>query len=206
MRRSSLETLTHMNTSAALPTRPSRGFTLMELLVVVAIIMILAALSLGGLRFMQGKQAEKKCRAQIAMLSSALEEYKLDFGRYPVANDTGTAGDMGSNVLFVALYWDSDGNGAGVGADPNQRIYLPELDPGSTKQGWSSNPIAGPTNTILDPWQQPYRYRSGLLGTGAVNNDCINPDFDLWSFGPDGVAGSATGNDPRAQDNITNWK
>lgn len=178
----------------------------MELLVVIAIIVILAALTMGGLGFIQRKQAVEKARAQIAMLSSGLEEYKLDFGRYPVANDTGADGDQGSNVLFRALYWDSDNNGAGVGADANQRIYLAELDPASNKQGWSSNSIASAQNTIRDPWGQNYRYRSGVNATGAVNTDCINPDFDLWSFGPDALAGSNTANDQRAADNITNWK
>jgi type II secretory pathway pseudopilin PulG len=178
----------------------------MELLVVITIIVILAALTMGGLGFMQRNQAVQKCKAQIGMLSSGLEEYKLDFGRYPVATDTGTSGDQGSNVLFLALYWDSDNNGAGVGADPSQRIYLAELDPSSNKQGWSSNPIASPQNTIRDPWGQNYRYRSGVNATGAVNTDCMNPDFDLWSFGPDTVSGNAAGTDQQAQDNITNWK
>lgn len=194
-----------MKVSLSFPSR-SRGFTLMELLVVITIIVILAALTMGGLSFMQRNQAVQKAKAQVAMLSSGLEEYKLDFGRYPVANDTSTDGDQGSNVLFRALYWDSDNNGAAVGADANQRIYLAELDPSSNKQGWSSNSIASAQNTIRDPWGQNYRYRSGVNGTGAVNTDCINPDFDLWSFGPDAAGGNAAGTDQKAQDNITNWK
>lgn len=188
------------------PRSRSRGFSLMELLVVITIIVILAALTMGGLSFIQRKQAAEKAKAQIAMLASGLEEYKLDFGRYPVANDTGADGDQGSNVLFQALYWDSDNNGAGVGADANQRVYLAELDPASNKQGWSSNSMASAQNTIRDPWGQNYRYRSGVNGTGAVNTDCINPDFDLWSFGPDASAGNSAGTDQKAQDNITNWK
>jgi general secretion pathway protein G len=178
----------------------------MELLVVITIIVILAALTMGGLGYMQRNQAVQKAKAQIGMLSTALEEYKLDFGRYPVANDTGAAGDQGSNVLYLALYWDSDNNGAGVGTDANQRIYLAELDPASNKQGWSSDPVASAQNTIRDPWGQNYRYRSGVNATGGVNNDCINPDFDLWSLGPDALSGNAAGTDQQAQDNITNWK
>jgi prepilin-type N-terminal cleavage/methylation domain-containing protein len=189
-----------------LAVRHQRGFSLMELLIVIAIIVILAALTMGGLGFMQRNQAVQKCRAQMGMLSTALEEYKLDFGVYPVADDTGAPADQGSNVLFRALYWDSDNNGAAVGADPNQRIYLAELDPASTKQGWSSNPVASLNNTILDPWSSNYRYRSGTNATGQVNPNCINPDFDLWSNGPDGQAGNSAGTDPTSRDNITNWR
>lgn len=178
----------------------------MELLIVIAIIVILAALTMGGLGFMQRNQAVQKCRAQMGMLSTALEEYKLDFGVYPVADDTGAAGDQGSNVLFRALYWDSDNNGNVVGSDPAQRVYLAELDPASTKQGWSSNPVASANNTIIDPWSSNYRYRSGTNATGTVNPNCINPDFDLWSNGPDGLPGLSNGNDPASRDNITNWR
>jgi type II secretory pathway pseudopilin PulG len=180
----------------------------MELLIVIAIIVILAALTMGGLGFMQRNQAVQKCRAQMGMLSTALEEYKLDFGVYPtdkltgIANDTGAPGDQGSNILFQALYW--DGVTSGVGG--NQRIYLAELDPASTKQGWSSNPVASANNTIIDPWSSNYRYRSGTNATGVVNPNCINPDFDLWSNGPDGLPGLSNGSDPASRDNITNWR
>lgn len=198
----------HMKSPSYSRRRHQAGFTLMELLVVITIIVILASLTMGGLGYMQRNQAVQKCKAQIAMLGTGLEEYKLDFGRYPVANDTGVTGDLGSNVLYRALYWDSVNNGSGVGADQNQRVYLAELDPASTKQGWSSNPVASAQNTIRDPWGLDYRYRSGVNATGAVNTECINPDFDLWSFGPDGVNGSIAPNstDPQAQDNISNWK
>jgi general secretion pathway protein G len=183
----------------------ARGFTLLELLVVVAIIVILASLTVGGITVMQRNQAISKCKAQIAMIGSALEEYKMDFGRYPVANDSGGTNETGSNVLFKALYWDSDNNGQGVGSDANQRIYLVELDPTQKKQGWASATTAGTNNTILDPWGANYRYRSGTLADGSVNSNAKNPDFDLWSLGPDGKPGTAAGTDKEAADNITNW-
>lgn len=97
-----------------------------------------------------------------------------------------------------ALYWD------GVGATATQKIYLPELDPASTKQKWSSNPVASASNTIKDPWGIDYNYRSGLTDSGEVNSNCINPDFDIWSFGPDAQEGS--NGDKKSADNITNWK
>lgn len=183
-----------------------RGFTLTELLVVIAIIVILFSLTVGGITFMQKKTAVSKCRAQIGMISTALEQYKMDFGRYPVAEDTGGTTDSGSNVLFKALYWDSDDDGSGVGNDADQRVYLVELDPGDKRQGWASSATAGNSSTIFDPWGANYRYRSGFNASGVVNNDCKNPDFDLWSLGPDGKQGNAAGTDKEALDNLTNWK
>ncbi len=183
-----------------------RGFTLMELLVVIAIIVILASLVMGGLGVMQRNQAVSKCKAQIAMLSTALDEYKMDFGRHPVADDSGATGDTGASILYRALYWDSDNDGSGVDGDVDQRVYLPELDPTSNKQGWRSAATASANNTIFDPWGANYRYRSGLDATGAVKTNCNNPDFDLWSLGPDGKLGNADGTSKEAQDNISNWK
>ena len=59
------------------------GFTLIELMAVITIIVILAGLVVGGLGFVNDRQAKEKAKVQIALLSKAIEEYKLDNGVYP---------------------------------------------------------------------------------------------------------------------------
>ncbi|MBC8007806.1 MAG: type II secretion system major pseudopilin GspG [Prolixibacteraceae bacterium] len=61
----------------------SRGFTLLELLVVMVIIGLLAGY-VGPRYFAQiGKSEVKTARAQIDAFEKALDQYRLDIGRYP---------------------------------------------------------------------------------------------------------------------------
>ncbi|MEK8031546.1 type II secretion system major pseudopilin GspG [Ideonella sp. DXS29W] len=67
----------------ATPARLQAGFTLLELLVVVAIIGLLAAY-VGPRYFSQISKSERGvAKAQVEALVKALDAYRLDVGRYP---------------------------------------------------------------------------------------------------------------------------
>lgn len=61
----------------------SSGFTLIELLIVMVIIGLLAALIVPKLIGRVGESQQTAAKAQIELLSTALEVYKLDTGKYP---------------------------------------------------------------------------------------------------------------------------
>jgi general secretion pathway protein G len=180
------------------------AFTLVELMAVITIIVILAALVVSGMGFVFERQAKEKARIQMALISKSLEEYKLDTGGYPLTVDT-TTGSNQSDLLFKALYFDSDNDGSGstvgtTAGDSDQKIYLAELDPATSKQGWTSGAASAKTK-IKDPWGNEYRYRSAAGATGP-NTNTQNPDFDLWSSGKDGKTEPGTPKDPKNNDDI----
>ena len=83
------------------------AFTLIELMAVITIIVILAGLVVGGLGFVTERQAKSKALLQIQLLSKAIEEYKLDMGRYPGnTENTPIAGTGVTTQLYTELFYE----------------------------------------------------------------------------------------------------
>ncbi len=59
------------------------GFTLIELLIVMVIIGLLAAIVVPKLIGKVGKSKQTAAKAQIELISTAIDIYKLDTGKYP---------------------------------------------------------------------------------------------------------------------------
>lgn len=100
--------------------RQNRGFTLLELLVVLVVLGLLAGI-VGPKYFAQlGKSEAKVARAQIEGLAKALDLYRLDVGRYPTS-------EQGLVALVTrpsdAPKWDGPYLQKGVPLDPWNRDY-----------------------------------------------------------------------------------
>lgn len=188
------------------------GFTLIELIITITIMVLLAALMVGAFAFVRDKQARETAKVQIALLSRGIDEYRLDMGVYPgmgasdeFGGNATSANGQNSAVLYKALFydgWDFVNQNRPDDWDRHQatQIYLAELDPSDSSQGWlkkSSASEPAPDQQIIDPWGYPYRYR--------VGGEAMNPDFDLWSVGKDGrtqPGSSGSPYDRNHEDNI----
>jgi general secretion pathway protein G len=65
------------------PTRPRAGFTLIELLIVIVILGLLLSLVAPTMFSKVSSSQRKTAMAQMHMLSTALDTYRLDLGEYP---------------------------------------------------------------------------------------------------------------------------
>jgi len=128
------------------------GFTLVELLVVITIIAILAALVLSTAGGIQDKAARNRAQSEIAALSAALESYKADNGDYPAwTNNVGVAGNK---VIVTNLMPPSSG-----------KVYF-EFPKNMTNS----------SGDMIDPWGVTYGYQyPGSNGRSGSNF------FDLWT-------------------------
>ena len=72
-----------MSKSEMRSSRQRSAFTIIELLIVMAIIIVLAGLIIATSGYVQEKSKRSRTEAEIAAMSAALESYKADNGIYP---------------------------------------------------------------------------------------------------------------------------
>ena len=136
--------------------RAERGFTLIELIVVLVILSLLAAVVAPNIFKHMSSSKSKIAAIQIAEFEGALQMFAFDVGRYPTTEEGLQA--LVSNPANLETW---------------HGPYLKKVLP-------------------MDPWARPYIYKfPGTHGT----------EFDLFSYGPDGVEGGDGDNA-----DITNWK
>jgi prepilin-type N-terminal cleavage/methylation domain-containing protein len=169
-----------------------RAFTLIEMLVVIAIIGLLAAMIVGGASHVRETSVRNRVRAEMNQVVTAIESYHKKFGFYPPDNP--------NNPASPPLYYELTGNTnlldkptilalfsvkgfVNSQADENERVpnFFPNL--GVENKGYReinatpkacvlTVPVPGtdPINPDLNPW----RY----VSKNPTNN---SETYDLWA-------------------------
>jgi type II secretory pathway pseudopilin PulG len=161
------------------------AFTLIELLIVIAIIIVLAGLVLSTVGYVQKKGARSRAETEIAAMSAACESYKADNGIYPTSPATDGLDPTDTDLthylpacqyLYGELTADRDFDGS---ADTGSRSYL-SLKPTSLLRNDMSNPpsSSNQVTAIRDPFGNSYGYSTAKASGAAFG---YNPTFDLWS-------------------------
>lgn len=171
----------------------TRAFTLIELLTVIALIGILAAITLSVMGGVKERSAINQAKTELAVLATALESYKRQYGDYPqtgsAENDpkaTAATADA-PGILFNALNGKRGPRTDLAAMNRKATIELGRF----TLQDAAALPDSKDTqmpNALVDPWGQRYLY---YYKTGAA---WANPGYVLLSVGPDGAAGITVAN------------
>jgi type II secretion system protein G len=80
-----------------------KGFTLMEILIAIAIIAVLTAIGIVSYTSINKNARNAKRRSDVEQIRSALELYRADYGYYPAVNtmNMGVASNLNDDVVVV---------------------------------------------------------------------------------------------------------
>ncbi len=139
--------------------RGGRGFTLVELLTSIAVIAILSAFTVGAVRGAKERSNIARARADLAALSTALEEFKRIYGDYPQLGEFGQAPVTPTGVTATLP------NGAGPGVNTAQAKLFNCLTGVFGARAFSNSDRLNGPNLLPPQFADAAKYINGTLTT-----------------------------------------
>jgi prepilin-type N-terminal cleavage/methylation domain-containing protein len=165
-------------------TRLCRGFTLIELMVVISIIAVLASLSVPviGRALLSSKRS--KAQTEVASLATAIRAYFNEYSRFP-HQSLGTAEYLDGNSDLINVLRAIDGEGNSQHGFNRKRIVFLEVSDASLSRNSDGEVEANPD--MVDPWGQPYRVVVDINFSGSItpseHEEMQGRTIGVWSLG-----------------------
>ena len=163
--------------------KSEKGFTLIEILVVVAIIGLLSSIVMAALSTARVKARDSRRLSDILQIKKALELYYLNNNTYPSILAEGEAGCAG---------WDS----SAVDNDGNGRFFIEPLET-------SGMIVKMPKDPLNSPSCAGYTYRYYLYTGG--NSGCTKTFYVLGIYDLEGTNGGNHASSPGWNCPSRNW-
>ena len=198
--------ITMMTMKISAKKRHAAGFSMIELMTVIAIMVILAGLLIAALPGIQSKINRGRVERMMAEFADGLSKYQLDHGIYPQnppnRGERDTVGIEGASVLYKHLSgdWNEDGE---VDFDTDEKVYVSKLSFKENQE--SKDPRVGVSGdgkfVVLDAYGNEFRYLAQPPNIDPEERETFNPTYDLWSI----VDADPTAEEDQAR-HITNWQ
>jgi prepilin-type N-terminal cleavage/methylation domain-containing protein len=116
----------------------NKGFTLVELLVVMAILGILATITLANFSSSQKKGRDAQRKSDLRQIANAFEAYMNDHGAYPAVSANGEIVMCGCSTPIKTCVWGSTDPAYREFCDTSNTVYMKDV-PSDVKAGTSWN-------------------------------------------------------------------
>jgi prepilin-type N-terminal cleavage/methylation domain-containing protein len=200
--------------------QPLRGFTLVELIVVIAIIIILAGMLFPAYRGVQNQAKKAQAKNDVTQIVTAVNAYYTEYGKYPLAvQGSDTVFSTTNSDIINTLRAVAAGANAGDALNPRKVVFF---SPPDVKDNTSPRAGVASTGIYYDPWGKSADATKPEAGVyhiaidGNYDNGLTNPytadtgagptslqlGVIAWSVGADG----AQGTDYKAADDVISWQ
>jgi len=175
------------------------------MLVVISIIALLAAMTMGGYTYALNGSKEKTTRGTFESVRTGLDHYQIEFGEFPEPANPQQQAEFGlgksynvggAACLYQALSGDgfneikgvtSSGEGASAtsdgrisGTEEISHVMIKEMP----QTMWMRK---GEKYVLIDGFSRPFQYIKATTTAAGSEPTTINSTYDLWSYSMDQV-------------------
>jgi prepilin-type N-terminal cleavage/methylation domain-containing protein len=186
--------------------RAAGGFTLVELLVVISIIVVLAAMSFGAANMAMNKAKKLQTANDARALKQAIQSFNSEYSRLPEFGAQGdeaqTDGEAGAELLTILL-----GKEEVTDSMQNKKqiaFFNAKVNKNKNKGGlvYSSQGSGARPDGLYDAWGNPFYLKldteyDGELEDPFKQGNVVQDSVIVYSYGGDGKVGGG--------DDIQTW-